>query len=194
PEFAHPYEVLAPHTQISIASPLGGAAPLDPSSVEASTSDAVSVKFLKDRESLWKNTEKLSSFLGPMFDLATDATSHTLINEFYTHNKIISAVCHGPAALTHVKLPSGGFLLDGQPVTGFSNAEEDAVGLSAVMPFSLEDKLSEASGGRFEKAKEAWSPHVVIAREGRLITGQNPASAGPLGQKVYEAIFGDLKV
>jgi len=209
PEFAHPYEVLAPHTQITIASPKGGPAPLDPSSVEASTSDAVSVKFLKDRESLWKNTEKLSSFLGragefeaiffvgghgPMFDLATDATSHTLINEFYTHNKIISAVCHGPAALTHVKLPGGGFLLDGQPVTGFSNAEEDAVGLSAVMPFSLEDKLSEASGGRFEKAKEQWGPHVVVGREGRLITGQNPASAGPLGEKVYEAIFGDLKV
>jgi len=208
PEFAHPYEVLAPHTEITIASPLGGAAPLDPSSVEAFKSDAVSVKFLKDRESLWKNTEKLSSFLGmagefeaiffvgghgPMFDLATDETSHKLLNEFYTHNKIISAVCHGPAALTHVKLPSGGYLLDGQPVTGFSNTEEDAVGLSSAMPFSLEDKLNEATGGKFEKAKEDWSSHVVVARGGRLITGQNPASAGPLGEKVYEAIFGDLK-
>lgn len=127
-----------------------------------------------------------------MFDLATDETSHKLINEFYTHNKIISAVCHGPAALTHVKLPSGGYLLDGQPVTGFSNAEEDAVGLTSAMPFSLEDKLNEATGGKFEKAKEAWGAHVVVARGGRLITGQNPASATPLGEKVYEAIFGEL--
>jgi len=129
-----------------------------------------------------------------MFDLATDPTSHALITEFYTSSKIISAVCHGPAALTHVKLPSGGFLLDNQPVTGFSNAEEDAVGLSSVMPFSLEDKLNEATGGRFEKAEQAWAPHVVVARGGRLITGQNPASAAGVGEKVYEAIFGDLKV
>ncbi|TVY82082.1 Glyoxalase, partial [Lachnellula suecica] len=197
-----------PHTQITIASPLGGAAPLDPSSVEAFKGDPISAKFLAEKESLWKNTEKLSSFLGragefeaifyvgghgPMFDLATDETSHKLINEFYAHNKIISAVCHGPAALTHVKLPSGGYLLDGQPVTGFSNAEEEQAGLTSVMPFLLEDKLREATGGRFEKAEEPWGAHVVVARGGRLITGQNPSSATPLGEKVYEAIFGDLK-
>lgn len=126
-----------------------------------------------------------------MFDLATDETSHKLINEFYTHNKIISAVCHGPAALAHVKIPGGGFLLDGQRATGFSNTEEDAVGLTAAMPFSLEDKLNEATGGKYEKHAD-WAPKVVVSREGRLITGQNPASAAPVGQAIYDAIFGQL--
>jgi len=207
PEFAHPYEVLEPHTQIVIASPKGGAAPLDPSSVEAFKSDAVSTKFLSTKEDLWKNTHKLSEFIGhaneyeaiffvgghgPMFDLAKDATSHQLINEFYSHNKIVSAVCHGPAALAYVKLPSGKYLLDGQPVTGFSNAEEDQAGLASVMPFLLETQLNEASGGKFVKAKEAWGPKVVISGDGRIVTGQNPASAGPLGQAIYDAIFGEL--
>jgi putative intracellular protease/amidase len=127
-----------------------------------------------------------------MFDLATDETSHKLINEFYTHNKIISAVCHGPAALTHVKIPGGGYLLDGQPVTGFSNSEEDVVGLTKAMPFALETALNEASGGKYVKASADWGERVVIARGGRLITGQNPASATGVGQAIYDAIFGNL--
>ena len=126
-----------------------------------------------------------------MFDLATDETSHKLINEFYTDNKIVSAVCHGPAALTHVKLSSGGYLLDGQPVTGFSNSEEDAVQLTQYMPFKLEDALNKASGGKFVKAAD-WAPKVVVARNGRLITGQNPASATGVGKAIYDAIFGEL--
>jgi len=165
------------------------------------------VNFLHKEETLWKNTEKLEKFLGhagdyeaiffvgghgPMFDLATDATSHKLINEFYSHNKIVAAVCHGPAALTHVKLASGGYLLDGQPVTGFSNTEEDQVGLTSAMPFSLEDALNQATGGKFVKASEPWGPRVVVARDGRLITGQNPASAAGVGQAIHDAIFGEL--
>jgi putative intracellular protease/amidase len=127
-----------------------------------------------------------------MFDLATDPTSHKLINEFYTYNKIVAAVCHGPAALTHVKLASGEYLLDGQPVTGFSNTEEDQVGLTSAVPFSLEDALNQATGGKFVKASEPWGPKVVVARGGRLITGQNPASAAGVGQAIYDAIFGEL--
>jgi putative intracellular protease/amidase len=127
-----------------------------------------------------------------MWDLANDETSHKLINEFYTHNKIVSAVCHGPAALTHVKLSTGEYLLDGQPVTGFSNTEEDAVGLTAAMPFKLEDALNKASGGKFVKASQDWGEKVVVARNGRLITGQNPASASGVGQAIYDAIFGEL--
>jgi len=207
PEFAHPYEVLAPHVQVVVASPAGGEAPLDLNSVEAFKDDVKSTNFLKTKEALWKNTEKLSSFLGhakefeaifyvgghgPMFDLATDPVSHQLINEFYTDNKIISAVCHGPAALTHVKLSTGGYLLDGQRVTGFSNSEEDAVQLTSAMPFSLEDALNKASGGHFEKASSDWGEKVVVARGGRLITGQNPASATGVGQAIYDAIFGEL--
>jgi len=202
PEFAHPYDVLAPHASITVASPAGGEAPLDPSSIEASKEDTISVKFLKEKESLWKNTQKLESFLGhageyeaiffvgghgPMFDLATSPTSHTLINEFYAHNKVISAVCHGPAALAYVKLPSGEYLLAGQPTTGFSNSEEDAVGLTAAMPFSLEDQLNVASGGKFEQA-ENWGERVVVGRGGKLVTGQNPASASGVGKAILAAI------
>merc|ERR1712219_80424 len=183
PEFAHPYHVLSPHAQISIASPSGGASPLDPSSVEASKEDDVSVKFLKENENLWKQTEKLDSFLGragefdaiffvgghgPMFDLATSTTSHKLINEFASQNKIVSAVCHGPA------------------VTGFSTSEEDAVGLTSAMPFILEDQLNVASGGKFEKAGADWGEKVVVS--GKIITGQNPASASGVGQAILKAI------
>jgi len=207
PEFAHPYEVLADHAQVVIASPNGGVAPLDPGSVEAFKGDASATKFLNTKEDLWKNTHKLSEFLGhaneyeaiffvgghgPMFDLAKDETSHKLINEFWAHNKIVSAVCHGPAALAYVKLPSGKYLLEGQEVTGFSNAEEDQVQLSSVMPFMLEDQLNEASGGKFVKAAEPWGLKVVVSGGGRIITGQNPASAGPIGQTIYDAIFGEL--
>jgi len=206
PEFAHPYEVLAPHTQITIASPAGGEAPLDPSSVEAFKEDAISTKFLKHNESLWKNTKKLDTFLGhageyeaiffvgghgPMWDLANDKTSHKLINEFYADNKIVSAVCHGPAAIANVKLPSGEYLIAGQAVTGFSNSEEDAVGLSQHMPFMLQTALDKASGGKFVKADD-WAKKVVVSRGGRLITGQNPASAEGVGQAIYDAIFGEL--
>jgi len=128
-----------------------------------------------------------------MFDLATDETSHKLINEFYTANKIVSAVCHGPAALTHVKLSDGsGYLLDGQRVTGFSNVEEEQVGLTTAVPFLLEDALNQASGGHYEKAEEPWGAKVVVARGGRLITGENPASAMGVGKAIYDAIFGEL--
>ncbi|KAI9876831.1 MAG: hypothetical protein M1830_005507 [Pleopsidium flavum] len=206
PEFAHPYNVLAPHTQIIVASPAGGEAPLDPSSIDKS--DQQSMEFLNNQQSLFKNTEKLSKFVGhakdfdaiffvgghgPMFDLATDQTSHQLIREFYEHNRIVSAVCHGPAALVNAKLSDGSYLIANAPVTGFSNAEEDAVNLTSAMPFKLEDELNKNSGGKFEKATEPWGVKVVVAKGGRLITGQNPASAGAVGEAIYEAIFGDLK-
>ena len=125
-----------------------------------------------------------------MFDLATDATSHKLINEFYAKNKIVSAVCHGPAALAYVTLPSGKPLLAGKAVTGFSNAEEEVAGLTAAMPFALETKLNEASGGKYEKAAD-WQKKVVVSEGGRIITGQNPASAAGVGQAIYDGIFGE---
>jgi len=207
PEFAHPYEVLSSQCEIVVASPLGGEAPLDPSSVEAFKNDAISSKFMKHSEALWKNTHKLSEFSGkakefeaiffvvghgPMFDLATDPVSHALITEFYNAGKIIAAVCHGPAALAHVKISSSQYLLEGQKVTGFSNSEEDAVGLTSAMPFKLEDALNAASGGNFVKADKEWGEKVVVSRGGRLITGENPASATGTGQAIYDAIFGEL--
>jgi len=203
PEFAHPYNVLAPHAEVTVASPAGGEAPLDPSSVEAFKDDKASQEFLKSKSDLWKNTEKLSDFKGkaseydaiffvgghgPMFDLVTDKTSQDLIREFYESEKIIAAVCHGPAALVNVKLTNGSYLIANQSVTGFSNVEEDQAGLTSSMPFLLETDLNKNSGGKFEKAKDPWGPHVVSALGGRLLTGQNPASATPLGEAIRDAI------
>jgi putative intracellular protease/amidase len=98
-----------------------------------------------------------------MFDLAHSEISHALINEFYNAGKIISAVCHGPAALAYVKIGDK-YLLDGQKVTGFSNSEEDAVGLTSVMPFKLETALNEASGGGFVKAEQVCTPEFAFVR------------------------------
>ncbi|KAK6507413.1 hypothetical protein TWF481_005846 [Arthrobotrys musiformis] len=203
PEFAHPYYVLEPHATFTIASPRGGPSPLDPSSIEAFKNDSLSQKFLAEKEELWERTEMLFKFLGkanlfdalfyvgghgPMFDLAVDATSQALIREFYEKGKIISAVCHGPAAFVNVKLTNGEHILQDQPVTGFSNYEEDAVGLSETVPFLLEDSLDKASRGKFEKADEPWAAHVAVGRGGRLITGQNPASATPLGNELLKQL------
>ena len=122
-----------------------------------------------------------------MWDLAHDATSHKLINEFYDANKVVAAVCHGVAALAYVKRPNGSFVVAGEHVTGFSNSEEDAIGLSPAMPFMLEDALNIASGGKYEKSAD-WNSKVVVSRGGKLITGQNPASATATGQAVLKSI------
>lgn len=87
-----------------------------------------------------------------------------------------SAVCHGPAAIADVKLSNGNYLIAGHNVTGFSNAEEDAVGLSKYMPFMLEDSLNKNSGGKYVKADQDWGEKVVVENGGKLITGQNPSS------------------
>ena len=135
---------------------------------------------------------KLISLFIAMFDLAGDETSHKIIREFYEAGRIVAAVCHGPAALVNAKLSDGSYLIGNSPVTGFSNDEEDTTGLTSAMPFRLETELNKNSGGHFQKAKEAWGEHVVIAKGGRLITGQNPASAKAVGEAIYEAIFGEL--
>lgn len=202
PEFAHPYNQLHPHASIVVASPNGGAAPLDPFSVEMFKSDAESAEFLATKSDIWKNTAKLSDFTGkanefaaiffvgghgPMFDLAHDATSHALVREFWESGKVVSAVCHGPIALASVKLSDGSFLVDGSEVTGFTNAEEDQMKLSAYMPEMLEDMLKK-NGAKFVSAKELWGEKVVVGKEGRLLTGQNPASASGIGRAIVKAI------
>ena len=124
-----------------------------------------------------------------MFDLATFPASHQLINEFYAANKIISSVCHGPAALSKVKLPSGKYFLDGEPVTGYSNVEEEMAGVREIMPFSLEDALGDASGGHYKKGEKPYDVNVVVGRSGKLINGQNPPSAGPTGEAILKQIL-----
>lgn len=124
-----------------------------------------------------------------MFDLAGHAASQALAQEFAAKGKVVAAVCHGPAALVGVKAPGGKELyLRGKKVTGFSNAEEAEVGLDKAVPFLLEDRMVEAVGkeGRFEKAAEKWGEKVVV--DGKLITGQNPASAKGVAEAIVKAI------
>ncbi|KAF7172135.1 hypothetical protein CNMCM5623_004389 [Aspergillus felis] len=207
PEFAHPWEVLHDKTELVIASPKGGEAPLDPASVKMFENDPVASKFLKEQKSLWTNTVKLSDVLpkvsefdaifyvgghGPMFDLHSDETSIALIEAFSAAKKPIAAVCHGPAVLLKAKAPSGVPLLSTCTVTGFSNTEEDQAQLSSAMPYMLEDELQKVTGNRYVKADEPWGEKVVVSRAAgtgaTIITGQNPASATGVGKEILRAL------
>ncbi|EXJ72001.1 uncharacterized protein A1O5_04504 [Cladophialophora psammophila CBS 110553] len=203
PEFAHPYHQLQKVADITVASPAGGAAPVDPGSVESWKQDEVSSQFWEKQSALWKNTEKLSNFLGkapdfvaifyvgghgPMYDLATDADSIQLIREFFESGKVVGAVCHGSAALVNVKLSDGSYLVADAEVTGFSNDEEDQIGLSQFMPFMLETELNKLSNGKYIKADRPWGECVAVSKGGRLITGQNPMSATATGNALVSAI------
>ncbi|KAH7311119.1 putative parkinson disease 7 domain-containing protein 1 [Rhexocercosporidium sp. MPI-PUGE-AT-0058] len=203
PELAHPYEVLSPHCDLIIASPKGGPTILDPVSVELFKDDAYCMEFAATKSKLWLETEKLESFLGkakqftailyvggfgPMFDLSDNPISAKLIQEFYVADRIVSAVCHGAAALLKAQLPDGTLLIAGEKITGFSDVEEIAVDRQKDMPFHLEDALDKASGGLYEKAADAWAPHVIVSTTKRLVTGQNPASAKPFAEELLKKI------
>ncbi|KAK1139232.1 hypothetical protein N8T08_001162 [Aspergillus melleus] len=207
PEFAHPWDELQGKVDMVIASPNGGEAPLDPGSVKMFESDPVSTKFLKEQESLWKKTEKLSDLKdrvgefdaifyvgghGPMYDLHYDANSLGLIQSFAAAKKPVAAVCHGPTVFVRAVTPDGTPLLSGATVTGFSNVEEDQAGMTPVMPYMLEDELKRVTGGGFVKADEPWGEKVVVSQTAgtgaTLITGQNPASAAGVGKAILQAL------
>ncbi|KAE8147808.1 class I glutamine amidotransferase-like protein [Aspergillus avenaceus] len=206
PEFAHPWEVLHEKTELTIASPKGGEAPLDPSSVEMFKGDPASTKFLNEQSSLWKNTEKLADFLprvseydaifyvgghGPMFDLHYDETSLALIQAFAAAGKPVSAVCHGPTVFLRATTKSGEPLLANTTVTGFSNVEEDQAQLTQVMPYLLEDEMKKISGCQYVKAEQPWAEKVVVSKTAdgaTLITGQNPASGAGVGKAILAAL------
>ena len=124
---------------------------------------------------------------GPMWDLAEDQNSINLIEAFLVAGKTVALVCHAPGALRHVKTRDGKPLVQGKKVTGFTNTEEEAVGLTKVVPFLVEDELK-AKGGIFSKADD-WQPYVLT--DGQLITGQNPASSGPAAKVLIEKIAKD---
>jgi len=199
-EFAAPYYVLADAgAVITLASPAGGQPPLDPKSDEPGAQTAATQRFKRDSgaQTALANTLKLSDISsddydavfypgghGPLWDLAEDRHSITLIEDMYAAGKPVAAVCHAPAVLRHAKAPDGSPLISGKSVTGFSNTEEDAVQLSNVVPFMLEDELK-AKGAHYSRADD-WQPHAVT--DGNLITGQNPASSELAAKAVLEKL------
>ncbi|KAL1914508.1 uncharacterized protein VTP21DRAFT_8222 [Calcarisporiella thermophila] len=207
PELAHPYHVLSKHYTIEFASPQGGRCPVDPGSVKDFANDEVCKKFMDNGQIQMEleQTEKLENIVnraheyagvffpgghGPMFDLADNEHSHFIVRTVYEKGGIISAVCHGPAGIVRCKLSNGEYLIKDKRITCFSNEEENLVELSSQMPFLLESKIKE-NGGRYEKASKPWGECVVV--DGRLVTGQNPASSLKLGEELHHVIQANLK-
>ncbi len=199
-EFAAPYYTLKDAgATIIIASPKGGQPPIDPSSTEPANQTEATHRFDKDKvlQDLLAQTKKLSEvsaddfdavfFPGghdPLWDLTNDKDSIKLIESFWVDKKPVAAVCHAPSVLLHVMDEVGLPLLKGKKITGFTNTEEEAVGLKKVVPFLLEDELK-SKGGIYSK-KEDWASYVVT--DGLLITGQNPASSKAASAKLLELL------
>ncbi|OAX33936.1 class I glutamine amidotransferase-like protein [Rhizopogon vinicolor AM-OR11-026] len=198
PEAAHPYYILSPHFTIDFVSPEGPNPPVDEYSVQTFPDDVP--KFLQDPvvQKKLSTAKKLSEINpndydaifyvgghGPVLDLASDPVNIQLASAFYRAGKVTAAVCHGPAALVGATDASGKSIFAGKPSTGFSNVEEEMVDKVKDVPFLLEDKII-SLGGKYEKAAEPWGPKVVVA--GNLITGQNPASAHPIGEAILQAL------
>ena len=199
-EFANPYYTLIDKgAHITIATPKGGAAPIDPSSDSPDAATEDTKRFNKDADAKEKiaNTKVLAEMNpndfdavfypgghGPLWDLANDATSIALIEKFNSQAKPIAFVCHAPAALKNVKNTDGTPLVKGKKVTGFTNTEEAAVGLTDIVPFLVEDMLSK-NGGIYSK-KEDWAAYAI--QDGNLITGQNPASSELVAEKLLESL------
>lgn len=197
-ELAAPYYVFKDAgAEIALASPKGGQAPLDPvSSDEAYQTDSTR-RFEADAEATGAlaATVKLSDVSaddfdtvfypgghGPMWDLAEDRTSVALIESFWKADKPIGFVCHGPAALRHAVKADGAPMVEGLALTCWTDSEEEAVGLTDVVPFLLETELRK-QGAKFERTDD-WGVHVVT--DGLLTTGQNPASSAPAASRLLE--------
>lgn len=188
-ELAAPYYAFVDAgAEVSLASPKGGQPPLDPKSNETDAQTKATERFKADTAAMQDlaQTRKLSEVSiadfdavfypgghGPLWDLAEDPDSIALIEQALQANKPVALVCHAPGVLRHVKAQDGQPLVKGKTVTGFSNSEEDAVGLTNIVPFLVEDMLKE-HGGQYSKA-DNWQVHVQ--QDGLLITGQNPASS-----------------
>ncbi|PTX44817.1 putative intracellular protease/amidase [Christiangramia gaetbulicola] len=196
-EFASPYYTLLDKgADITVATPKGGKAPIDPNSDTEDNQTEATKRFHKDEaaQKVINNTKKLSEVKaegfdavfypgghGPLWDLANDKTSIELIETFNRQEKPIAFVCHAPAALKEVKGTDGEPLVKGKKVTGFTNSEEKAVELTDVVPFLVEDMLKK-NGGIYSKGDD-WAEYVLV--DGNLITGQNPASSELVAEKLY---------
>src|SRR5664280_1940911 len=183
-EFAAPYYELADAgATITLASPAGGQPPLDPRSdaPEAQTDATRRFRDDPDAQAALFDAVFYPGGHGPMWDMPDNATSIALIEAFVAADKPVAAVCHAPIALKNVRTTDGELLVKGRDVTGFSNSEEAAVGLTDVVPELLEDVLK-ADGGNYRKGDEDFAPYVVV--DGKLVTGQNPASSTPAATKL----------
>jgi putative intracellular protease/amidase len=199
-ELAAPYYAFKDAgAEIVLASPKGGQPPLDPKSDEPSAQTDFTTRFKADAAANVQlaNTVRLDSVNqadfdtvfypgghGPLWDLAEDRDSIALIEAFLAANKPVAVVCHAPGVLRHVKNADGTPLVQGRQVTGFTNTEEEAVGLTDIVPFLVEDELK-AQGGVFSRTDD-WGVHVVT--DGLLTTGQNPASSEAAAKVLLEKL------
>ncbi len=199
-ELAAPYYVFKDAgAELTLASPKGGQPPLDhkSSAPDSQTDDTRRFEADPEATAALANTVKLSKVNaqdydaifypgghGPLWDLVSDEKSIDLIETFWSAGKPVSAVCHAPIVLAHTKAADGSPLVKGRTVTGFTNEEEDAVGLTDIVPLLVEDTMKDR-GAQFSKV-EPFQPYAV--QDGKLITGQNPASSAAVARKVLEAL------
>ena len=199
-EFAAPYYVFKEAgAEIVLASPRGGQPPIDPKSDDPGAQTAATRRFKTDSaaQSQLATTVRLRDLTavdfdavfypgghGPLWDLADDPASMALIEAMLAAGKPVAAVCHAPGVLRHVKTPAGDSVVKGKAVTGFTNTEEKAAGLTDVVPFLVEDMLKK-NGGNYSKAAD-FEPYVVTDR--LLITGQNPASSEPAAHTLLKLV------
>lgn len=198
-EFAAPYFVFRDAgAELTLASPKGGQPPVDPKSDDPENQTPAMTRFKKDERAQQElaNTRPLAEMRvedfdtvfyvgghGPMWDLAESSVSIALLESFYNSGKPVALVCHAPGVLRHVRY-QGEPLVKGKRVTGFTNGEEEAVQLTKVVPFLVEDELLRL-GATFEKLRN-WQPLSVV--DGRLITGQNPASSTLAAQNLLKLL------
>ena len=199
-ELAAPYYVFkGAGAQITLASPKGGRPPLDPKSNDLNFRTDLTRRFEADAEAELQLDKTLplegvkqqdydtvfySGGHGPMWDLAEDKNSIKLIESFVAAGKPLALVCHAPGVLRHVRTPGGKPFVEDKTVTGFTDGEEEEVGLTKVVPFLVEDELLRL-GATFSKVKN-WGVHLVT--DGQLTTGQNPASSGPTATALIEIL------
>ncbi|GHO45865.1 type 1 glutamine amidotransferase domain-containing protein [Ktedonospora formicarum] len=202
-EFAAPYYVLKDAgVTITLASPKGGQPPLDPKSDQPENQTEMTKRFRSDSVAMKElaHTKKLADISasdfdavfypgghGPMWDMPDNPHSIALIEALVKADKPVSAVCHAPVAFINAHDAQGQPLVKGKHVAGFSNEEEAAVGLTTVVPFLLEDKLKERGG--IYSSNKAFVPYVQV--DGKLITGQNPASSGPAAKALLQLLRSD---
>ncbi|EAW09443.1 ThiJ/PfpI family protein [Aspergillus clavatus NRRL 1] len=209
-DLAHSHEILKDKVSLTLASPHGGDAPLDPSSITQSehTDDVVATAFLAQSREIWAHTARIREmvvraadfqalFEGrpggvAMFDFVTDAFSLALVQTFAAAKKPVAAVGHASVALLNATAPSGVPLLAGTTVTGYSVEEEQAAGMADVVPFRLETELDRVSGGGYVKADRIWGEKVVVSTaagtQSPVITGQNTASAAGVAREILRVL------